>query len=93
MYNADPERFRPLSPHAYIGFGLLFLIPVIGLVFAAVFSVKAKNVNLRCYTRAFLISYAALAVMGCIAALFLFSKGQLAAFIRRIPSAFKILFP
>ena len=58
MYNADPERIRPLSPRAYIGYGLLYLIPVFGLICAIGFAVKARNFNLRSYTRAFLISYA-----------------------------------
>ena len=93
MYNADPERFRPLSPCAYIGFGLLYLIPVFGLICAIGFSIKARNVNLRSYTRAFLILFAALAVIACAAALILFSRGQLADVIRRIPNAFKVLFP
>ena len=93
MYNADPERLRPLSPLAYIGYGLLFLIPVAGLICAIVFAVKSRNINLRCYTRAFLISFAALAVIACVCALYLFSKGQLADVIRRIPNAFKVLFP
>ncbi len=92
MYNADPERFRPLSPGAYIGYGLLCLIPVVGPVFASVISLRTRNINLRCYTRAFLISYAALAVIVCVCALFLFSRGQLANVIRRIPSAIKMLF-
>ena len=65
MYNADPERIRPLSPRAYIGYGLLYLIPVFGLICAIGFAVKARNFNLRSYTRAFLISYAALAVLAC----------------------------
>lgn len=93
MYNADPERFRPLSPRAYIGFGLLYLIPVFGLICAIGFSIKARNVNLRSYTRAFLILFAALAVIACAVALILFSRGQLADVIRRIPNAFKVLFP
>ncbi len=93
MYNADPERIRPLSPRAYIGYGLLYLIPVFGLICAIGFAVKARNFNLRSYSRAFLISYAALAVLACAAALILFSRGQLVDVIRRIPHAFKVLFP
>ena len=93
MYNTDPERFRPLSPLAYIGFGLLYSIPILGLICAIGFSVKAHNVNLRSYTRAFLFFFAALAVIICAAALILFSRGQLVDVIRRIPNAFKVLFP
>lgn len=93
MYNPDPERFRPLSPMAYIGYGLLFLIPVAGLVCAILFSVKSGNVNLRCYSRAFLIAAAALVVILSVFALVLFARGQLSDVIRRIPEAFKTLFP
>ena len=93
MYNADPQRFRPLSPIAYIYYGILFLIPVVGLVCAIVFARRSHNVNLRCYSRAFLIAFAALVVIISVAALVLFSRGQLSAVIRRIPSAFKVLFP
>ncbi len=92
MYNADPERFRPLSPFSYIYYGILFLIPVVGLVCAIWFARKSHNVNLRCYSRAFLIFFAATVVIVSIAALFLFARGQLSAVIRRIPSAFKVLF-
>ena len=93
MYNADPERFRPLSPLAYIGYGLLYLIPVSGLICAIVIAVKARNINLRSFSRAFLIACAAAAVLACAAALVLFSRGQLVDVIRRIPHAFKVLFP
>ena len=93
MYNADPERFRPLSPVAYIGYGLLFLIPLAGLVCAIVFARKAGNVNLRCYSRAFLFTVAALVVILSVFALILFARGQLSDVIRRIPDAFKVLFP
>lgn len=93
MYNADPERFRPLSPPAYLGFGILYLIPVFGLICAIVISVKARNVNLRSFSRAFLIAFAAMAVIVCAVSLILFSRGQLADVIRRIPDAFKVLFP
>ena len=93
MYNADPERFRPLSPMAYIGYGLLFLIPVAGLVCAILFARRASNVNLRCYSRAFLITLAAAVVILSVFSLILFARGQLSSVIRRIPDAFRVLFP
>ncbi len=93
MYNPDPERFRPLSPMAYIGYGLLFLIPIAGVVCAIIFARRSSNVNLRCYCRAFLITAASLVVLFSVFALILFARGQLSEVIRRIPDAFKVLFP
>ncbi len=37
------ERFRPLSPWAYFGYGLLFAIPIVGLVLLIVFSLSEQN--------------------------------------------------
>jgi len=50
---ADPETGRALSPWAYFGFSLLFLIPVVGIVLLIVFSFTAKNVNLRNFARSY----------------------------------------
>ena len=93
MYNADPARLRPLSPIEYIGYGLLFMIPLAGLICAIILSLKSRNINLRCYCRAFVYVCCAGIVLLSAAALYLFSRGQLAAIIRRSPSAFKVLFP
>ncbi len=49
----EPETSRPLSPWAYFGFSLLFLIPVVGLILLIVFSVTAKNVNLKNFARSY----------------------------------------
>ena len=48
-----PERFRPLSPWAYFGYGILFAIPVIGLILLIVFSLSEQNINRRNYARSF----------------------------------------
>ena len=93
MYNPDPERFRPLSPMAYIGDGLLLLSPIAGVVGAIIFARSSSNVNLRGYSRAFLIFIAAVIVLISAFALILFARGQLSEVIRRIPDAFKVLFP
>ena len=49
-----PERFRPLSPWAYIGYSLLFDLPVAGFVLQIVFALSKKNVNRRNFARSFL---------------------------------------
>jgi hypothetical protein len=48
-----PEQFRPLSPWAYVGYSILFAIPLIGLILLIVFSCSSDNINRRNYARSF----------------------------------------
>lgn len=48
-----PERFRPLSAWAYVGYSLLFAIPIVGFVFLIVFSCSSANINRRSYARSY----------------------------------------
>lgn len=48
-----PAELRPMSPWAYFGYGLLFLIPVVGLVLLIVFSFSNGNVNRRNFARSY----------------------------------------
>lgn len=48
-----PERFRPLSAWAYVGYTLLFSIPIVGFIFLIVFSCSGANVNRRSYARSY----------------------------------------
>ena len=48
-----PEENRPLGPWAYFGFGLLFMIPVIGLILLIIFSFAGKNVNRKNFARSY----------------------------------------
>ena len=53
-YNYDgPEQFQPLSPWAYVGYSILFAIPLIGLIMLIVFSFSDKNINRRSFARSF----------------------------------------
>lgn len=92
-YLPDPERFRPLTSVAYVLFGLLFLIPGIGLICAILLAFLAKNVNLRIFSRACLMWYAIAIVAAAIFAAVLYSRGKLFKFLHNIPKAFKLLFP
>lgn len=50
-----PENLRPLSPWAYIGYGILMGIPLIGFVCMLIFSFSSTgNVNRRNYARSVL---------------------------------------
>ena len=53
-----PEEYKPISPLGYIGYNILFAIPIIGLIFVIVFAVGGThNQNLKNYARSFVISY------------------------------------
>ena len=48
-----PEAFRPLSPWAYFGWGIVYSIPIVGLVFLIIHSFSSTNINRRNYARSF----------------------------------------
>lgn len=48
-----PERFRPLSAWAYVGYTLLFSIPIVGFIFLIIFSCSGANVNRRSFARSY----------------------------------------
>ncbi len=51
-----PERFRPLSPWAYFGYTILFVIPLVGFICLIVFSLSDTNINRRNFARSFFCS-------------------------------------
>lgn len=53
----EDEEYKPISPLGYIGYQLLFAIPVIGFICVLVFSIGSKNRNVKNYSRAHLIVY------------------------------------
>lgn len=52
---AIPEAYRPLSPWAFFGYGLLFSIPVVGFICLIVFSFKNGNLCRRNFARSYWI--------------------------------------
>lgn len=69
------EKFRPLSPWAYFGYGLLFAIPLVGFILLIIFSFSDQNINRRNYARSYfcalviaLIIFGVLTVTGMIGA-------------------------
>ncbi len=51
--SAIPPQYRPLSPWAYMGYNLLFAIPLVGFILLIVFSFNDDNINRRNYARSF----------------------------------------
>ncbi|MBR3439280.1 MAG: hypothetical protein IKH13_07240 [Clostridia bacterium] len=62
VYNApvsqqtDSPKYKLLSPWAYVGYNLLFAIPVIGFILLLVFCFSDGNLNRRNYARSFFCS-------------------------------------
>ena len=49
-----PEQYRPISPWSYFGHGILYAIPILGLIFLVIHSLSSvRNVNLRNYARSY----------------------------------------
>lgn len=52
-----PSEYRPLSPWAYFGYGILFNIPIIGFILLIIFSLDNININRRNYARSYWCIY------------------------------------
>lgn len=54
MYNRIPEEYRPISAWGYIGYQILFSIPIIGFIFLLVFALGGtRNINLKNFARSY----------------------------------------
>ena len=50
------EEYRPITTLGYIGYHILFSIPIIGFICLLIFSFGGtRNINLRNYARSFLL--------------------------------------
>lgn len=55
--NNLPNQYRPLSAWAYLGYNILFAIPLIGFIMLIVFAFDSSNINRRNYARSFFCAY------------------------------------
>ncbi len=56
------EQFRPLSAWAYLGYAILFAVPVLGLILLFAFSLSSSNINRRNYARSYFCAILILAL-------------------------------
>lgn len=49
-----PKEYKPLSPWAYLGYNILFGLPIVGLMFLSVFAFNNENINRRNYARSYI---------------------------------------
>lgn len=52
----SPE-YKPLSPWAYVGYNLLFSIPLVGFIMMIVFAFDNSNINRRNFARSFFCAF------------------------------------
>lgn len=52
---AAQARLKPISPWGYIGYQLLYCIPLIGLIVLLAHAIDARNQNVKNYARSVLI--------------------------------------
>lgn len=50
-----PRSLRPLSVLDYVGYLILFSLPIVGFIMVIFYSIKAKNENLKNFARALLL--------------------------------------
>ena len=53
MSEHENNQYRLLSPWAYVGYGILFTLPVIGWILAIVFTLNDDNLNRRNFARGY----------------------------------------
>lgn len=67
---ALPEKYRPIGAWSYLGYTILFSIPLVGFILLIVFSLSDSNVNRRSYARSYfcaMLIVVIIAVVGCLA--------------------------
>ena len=51
-----PKEYKPITPIGYIGYQLLFSIPIIGLIFLIIFaSCGTNNINVKNFARSYFV--------------------------------------
>lgn len=52
-----PNEYRPISAWGYVGYNLLFGLPLIGFIMLIVYALDSTNMNRRNYARSFFCTY------------------------------------
>jgi hypothetical protein len=67
MEQAPTNKYRPMGAFAYLGYQLLFSLPIIGFIFIIVFALDDSYIARRNYARSFLIMMIIMAVFAAVA--------------------------
>lgn len=56
IYNL-PDKYRPLGAWSYLGYQILFMIPLVGLICLIIFALSDSNINRRSFARSYFCIY------------------------------------
>ncbi len=71
-----PKIFKPISAWGYIGFSILYAIPVIGWIFLFVNAFAAKNRNVRSHARSYFCGLLLIVILGVVGTVLTLIFGQ-----------------
>ena len=75
-----PDKYKPISPFGYIGYQILFSIPVLGFIFLIIFSISGGNINRRNFARSYFCVYILIIILVII---FIINKDLLNAILNK----------
>ena len=58
-----PEKYRPISSWSYFWLGVLYSLPIIGIIMLIIHALGADNINRRSYARSYFCVYAVFFVL------------------------------
>ncbi len=64
-----PYNYTPISAWGYVGYQLLFCVPLVGFIFMLVWAFNNNNINRRNFARSYLIFLIAGIIIGIIIAI------------------------
>ena len=80
-----PEQYKPISAWGYIGYSILFSIPIVGFILILVFSFSGSgNINRRNFARSMLIGLIIGIVIAVIAGIVLYQTGYYEEFLDQL---------
>jgi len=75
MDNNVPQEYKPLGAWAYVGYNILFAIPLVGFIMLIVFAFDNGNINRRNYARSFFCTWLIGIILVVIISAILFATG------------------
>ena len=74
-YDRLDPRYKPISAWGYLGYKILFAIPVIGWIFLIIFACNGKNFNRRSFARSYFCILLIAVILCGLAVLILWAAG------------------
>lgn len=66
-----PNKYKPLTAWQYFGLGILFALPIVGLILTIIFAFDNSNINRRSYARSFFCVFILVIIISAIIGIFI----------------------